>query len=309
MSVPAVEAENLSREFKDTTAVKALNLTIGQGEMFALVGPDGAGKTTTLKMFCGALKPTDGRLRILGHDHEKERKSIKPLIGYLSQRFSLYEDLSVDENLEFFAEIHGIRDFSSQREKLLEFTRLKPFRDRLAGRLSGGMKQKLSLSCILIHTPRIIFMDEPTTGVDPVSRREFWIILSTLLDSGITIVMTTPYMDEAERCSRVGLMNNGNLMTADTPAGIKAKMNGRVVELVCDRPRDALRVLSVVPSITEIQAFGDRLHLVVESSEKNLTVVKSALEGSGIPFQDIRFVAPTLDNVFISILKSERGNH
>ncbi len=315
MSALALEAENLTRVFKDTTAVRDLNLSIAQGEMFALVGPDGAGKTTTLKLLSGVLEPTSGTLSILGRDRRKERASINPLIGYLSQRFSLYEDLSVDENLEFFAEIHGIRGFSAQRERLLDFTRLKAFRSRLAGRLSGGMKQKLSLSCILIHTPRIIFLDEPTTGVDPVSRREFWIILSTLLDSGITIIMATPYLDEAERCTRVGLMNNGRLIIADTPAGIKARMKGRVVELVCDTPRNAFQALRSAPSFSDVQAFGDRLRLVVEddtrsslgSGEKSLDAIRDTIEDLGIRVQGLRFTAPTLEHVFISILKSERG--
>ena len=195
----AIEISGLCRNYGAVEAVRSLDLRIEAQEMFALVGPDGAGKTTTMRLLCGILKPDAGSIRIFGRELEKNLPWVKSQIGYLSQRFSLYGDLTVDENIEFFARIHGVRDFDDRRSELLSFTRLLPFRSRQAERLSGGMKQKLALACTLVHRPRIIFLDEPTTGVDPVSRREFWIILSRLLREGITIVMSTPYLDEAER--------------------------------------------------------------------------------------------------------------
>lgn len=300
----AVETKGLCKTFESTEAVRSLDLTVREGEMFALVGPDGAGKTTTLRMLCGILKPTSGRARVLGYDLEKESDRIKNEIGYFSQKFSLYGDLTIDENIEFFAEIHLVRDFRRRREELLEFTRLGPFRDRLADKLSGGMRQKLALACTLIHTPRIIFLDEPTTGVDPVSRRDFWKILSTLLRSGITIVMTTPYMDEAERCSRVGLLSAGRLLAADTPQAVRGLMRGTVVEIVCPEIRRAFAVLGKLPQVREVQLFGDRLNVVVEEPDKEIPLIEAALGEQGIPIVQRRVLPPSLENVFISVTQS-----
>jgi len=304
MTAFAVETQGLGKTFGLIEAVRSLDLTVREGEMFGLVGPDGAGKTTTIRMLCGILKPTSGRASILGYDLEKESDQIKNHIGYFSQKFSLYGDLTVDENIEFFAEIHLVGDFRKRREELLEFTRLGPFRKRLAGRLSGGMRQKLALACTLIHTPRLIFLDEPTTGVDPVSRRDFWKILSSLLRSGITIVMTTPYMDEAERCSRVGLLSGGRLLAADTPQAVKALMRGVVVEILCPEIRRAFAVLKKLPDVREVQLFGDRLNVVVEEPEKDVSLIEAALAGEGIPVVQKRVLPPTLENVFISVTQS-----
>jgi ABC-2 type transport system ATP-binding protein len=285
-------------------AVRALDLSVGEGEMFGLVGPDGAGKTTILRMLCGLLRPTSGRASVLGYDVVEDADRLKSRIGYFSQKFSLYGDLTVDENIEFFAEIHLVRDFRRRREELLEFTRLSPFRDRLADRLSGGMRQKLALACALVHTPRIIFLDEPTTGVDAVSRRDFWKILSRLSRSGITIVMTTPYMDEAERCSRVALLGQGRLLAADTPQGIKTLMRGTVVEIVCPEIRRAFGVLKTVPGVTEVQLFGDRLNAVVADPDREIPLIEAALASAGIPVLQRRVLAPSLENVFISVTES-----
>src|SRR5512136_3002510 len=241
--VAVVETRGLGRTFGSVEAVRGLDLTVFAGEMFGLVGPDGAGKTTTVRLLCGLLPPTSGTAAVLGFDVVKDASRLKSRIGYFSQRFSLYGDLTVDENIAFFAEIHLVRDYQARREELLEFTRLAPFRDRLADRLSGGMRQKLALACALIHTPRIIFLDEPTTGVDAVSRRDFWKILSRLLRSGITIVMTTPYMDEAERCTRVARLTEGRRLAAETPQAIKGLMRGTVVEIVCPEIRRGYAVL------------------------------------------------------------------
>jgi ABC-2 type transport system ATP-binding protein len=275
--------------------------------MFGLVGPDGAGKTTTIRMLCGILLPTAGSASVLGYDLVKEADAIKRHIGYLSQRFSLYGDMTVDENIEFFAEINQVFDYRERREELLGFTRLTPFRDRLAERLSGGMKQKLALACTLVHTPKIIFLDEPTTGVDPVSRRDFWKILQSLLQQGVTIVMSTPYLDEAERCSRVALMNQGKLMRVDTPIAMKDAMRGEVVEIVCDRVRDGFRLLKERWPDAEVQAFGDRLNVVVENARRDSSDLRDTLQKAGISIASLRVISPSLENVFISMLTHTEG--
>jgi ABC-2 type transport system ATP-binding protein len=304
MSGIVVETRGLRKSFGPIEAVRSLDLTVRAGEMFALVGPDGAGKTTTVRMLCGVLPPTAGGATVLGFDLRRQAAEVKTRIGYLSQKFSLYGDLTVDENIEFFAEIHRVRDFRGRREELLAFTRLAPFRARLAERLSGGMRQKLALACTLIHTPRLIFLDEPTTGVDPVSRRDFWSILSLLLKSGITIVMTTPYMDEAERCSKVGLLAEGRLLAADTPQNVKRLMRGTVVEIVCPEIRRAFGILKGIPGIREVQLFGDRLNAVVDDPERELPRIEAALAAEKIPLLGRRLLPPSLENVFISVTES-----
>jgi ABC-2 type transport system ATP-binding protein len=298
----AIRIEGLSRSFGPITAVNDLRFSIGQGEMFGLVGPDGSGKTTAIRMLCGILAPTSGSATILGKSILTETDAVKREIGYLSQRFSLYGDLSVDENIEFFAEINGVYDFKARRQELLDFTRLTPFRTRLAEKLSGGMKQKLALACTLIHEPRIIFLDEPTTGVDPVSRRDFWKILQRLLTQGITIVMSTPYLDEAERCSRIALMNNGSALLVDTPAATKQRMRGTVLEIVCDRVRDGFNLLKKTAVAREVQAFGDRLNVIVSDAERDRDAISAVLRSAGITVSGLRVIPPSLENVFISIL-------
>ncbi len=302
---PAIQMTGLSYSYGSVSAVSSLDLRVEANEMFALVGPDGAGKTTTIRLLCGILKPRAGSVQILGHELERDLPWVKEHIGYLSQRFSLYGDLSVDENIEFFARIHGVRDFQDRREELLSFTRLLPFRGRLADRLSGGMKQKLALACTLVHRPRIIFLDEPTTGVDPVSRREFWIILSQLLREGITIVMSTPYLDEAERASRVGLMNAGRLMAAESPARIKAAMKGSVLEIICADIRRASTVLRRLEELREVQLFGDRLNAVVREARAGEQAVRRALGEAGIQITSLRVIPSSLENAFISLIRSE----
>ena len=303
MAELAVQTSGLSKSFGKIQAVTGLDLAVPRGEMFSLVGPDGAGKTTTIRMLCGLLPPTSGKARVLGYDLVGQSDKIKRSIGYLPQKFSLYGDLTIEENIEFFAEIHRVDRFGPRRDELLDFTRLTPFRKRLADRLSGGMRQKLALVCTLIHTPRLLFLDEPTTGVDPVSRRDFWKILSDLLKTGITILMTTPYLDEAERCSRVGLMNGGRLMTAAPPAEVKALMRGTVVEIVCGDTFGARAALRGLPAAREVQIFGDRLDIVVDDMEKDLPAVEARLSQAGIVVLDRRAVPPSLENVFISVTR------
>jgi ABC-2 type transport system ATP-binding protein len=231
---PIIETRELTRRFGDVTAVDHLNLTISAGEIFGLVGPDGAGKTTTLRMLCSLVDPTEGTARVAGHDVVREPQGVKDRIGYMAQRFGLYLDLSVQENMNFYADLFGI--IGPQRaeltSQLLQMTRMEPFRERQAGRLSGGMKQKLALMCTLLHRPEILFLDEPTNGVDPVSRRDFWAILYQLLKDGITILMTTAYLDEAERCNRVGLMHKGRLINCDAPEVLKRNAGAETMEAV-----------------------------------------------------------------------------
>jgi drug efflux transport system ATP-binding protein len=218
-----IETRDLTRRFGPLVAVDRLNLTVERGEIFGLVGPDGAGKTTTLRMLCGLMDPTEGSARVAGFDVSRQAQSVKDQIGYMAQRFGLYGDLTVDENMVFYADLFGITGArrATLTAELLRMTRMEPFRSRQAGRLSGGMKQKLALMCTLLHRPQILFLDEPTNGVDPVSRRDFWAILYQLLKEGITIFMTTAYLDEAERCNRVGLMHRGKLIRCETPEAMK----------------------------------------------------------------------------------------
>lgn len=222
----AIELRGVTKRYGPTQALDAVTLQVRRGEMFGLIGSDGAGKTTAIRLMCGLLRADSGDIRVLGHDPVREHRRMTERVGYLSQRFSLYGDLTIDENVAFFAEIHGVTHYEPRRDQLLDMTQLTPFRTRLADRLSGGMKQKLALACTLVHEPELILLDEPTTGVDPVSRREFWKLLSEFLSAGITIVMSTPYMDEAERCSRVALLHDGRLLACDEPSSLRAAMPG-----------------------------------------------------------------------------------
>ncbi len=306
MNPMVVETNGLSRAFGPLRAVESVTLSVEEGEMFGLVGPDGAGKTTLIRMLCGILAPTAGTAKVLGFDVVKEADRVKKDIGYLSQRFSLYGDLTVDENIEFFAEINGVFDYRNRRDELLEFTRLAPFRDRLADRLSGGMRQKLALACTLVHTPKIILLDEPTTGVDPVSRRDFWKILQSLLREGITILMSTPYLDEAERCSRVALMNAGTIMRVDAPPALKAAIDREILEIVCHPVRDAFRILRASSRELEIQAFGDRLHVLVDRAALRGEEFTRELTRGGVSVSGVRRIGPSLENVFISLLSQQK---
>jgi ABC-2 type transport system ATP-binding protein len=312
----SVETQGLSKNFAEIRAVKNLTLSVSKGEMFSIVGPDGAGKTTTIRMLCGIIQPSSGRAKIMGYDVGTEMEEVKKHIGYLSQKFTLYGDLTVDENIEFFAEIHQVKNYRKRRDEILEFTRLQPFRRRPAENLSGGMKQKLALACTLIHTPDVLLLDEPTTGVDVVSRRDLWKILSSLLKVGITIIMTTPYLDEAERCSRVALMSGGALMMVDTPQNIKASVKEDIIEIVTEDIRKAFSLLKKMAMVKEAQAFGDRVNIMVQDEEKDFPLIKAQLEKEGLAVTSWRQVPPSLENVFILVtrprpseenLKSGRG--
>lgn len=297
-----IKIENLKRSYVDIIAVNGVSYSVAQGEMFGLVGPDGAGKTTTIRMLIGLLKPDSGAATVLGYDIITQKNKIKDEIGYLSQRFSLYGDLTIDENIEFFADIHGVKNYKVRRNELLEFTRLTPFRDRLADKLSGGMKQKLALACTLIHKPKIIFLDEPTTGVDPVSRRDFWKILSNLLKEGITIFMTTPYLDEAERCNRIALMNDGEIISLDSPKSIKASLKEQVLEIVCSPIREAYNIIKTKTDY-EVQMYGDRINVALQSYNAQYKNLEKLLTDQHIEIYDHRVITPSLENVFIHLVK------
>ena len=301
-----IKINELKKSYGSIVAVDGVSYEVNRGEMFGLVGPDGAGKTSTMRMLVGLLNPDAGNAEVLGYDLLTQKNLIKDGIGYLSQRFSLYGDLSIDENIEFFADIHGVKNYKERRNELLEFTRLTPFRDRLADKLSGGMKQKLALACTLIHKPKIIFLDEPTTGVDPVSRRDFWKILSNLLKDGITIFMTTPYLDEAERCNRIALMDKGKIISCDTPKNVKDSMHMQVIEIVCSPIRAAYSIIKTSTEF-EVQMYGDRLNVSVFEYERDYAIIKNLFDENSIIETDKRLITPSLENVFIHLMNKPQN--
>jgi ABC-2 type transport system ATP-binding protein len=305
--VSAVSLERVAKAFGAATAVRGLSLAIERGEMFGLIGPDGAGKTTTIRMVCGLLHADAGRIRVFDMDPVRDHRRLTTSVGYLSQRFSLYGDLSIDENIAFFAEIHGVDNYRRERDRLLDMTQLTPFRSRLADKLSGGMKQKLALACTLVHQPALILLDEPTTGVDPVSRREFWKLLSEFLAEGVTIVMATPYLDEAERCSRVALLHEGQLLALDTPDSLRAALPGTVLEIIATDHRRLFEVLGRLPGVTGVQMFGERAHARLAGGGADETArLRLTLESSGVAVESIRPVTASLEDVFIARLDEDR---
>jgi ABC-2 type transport system ATP-binding protein len=299
VAIPVV-ATDVRRAYGDVVALAGVSLDVRQGEMFGIIGPDGAGKTTLLRAICGLERIDAGRLDVFGVDPRRDRRLITSSVGYLSQHFSLYGDLSIDENVAFFAQLHGVRDFRPRRDRLLTLTGLAPFRDRLAARLSGGMKQKLALSCTLVHEPPLVVLDEPTTGVDPVSRREFWKLLAEFVAGGLTIVLATPYLDEAERCSRVALLSEGRVLALDEPARLRRSLPGRTFEVVADDLRTVRDVVSEAYGRERAELFGDRLHVRVEQSV-SVDAFRERLSGTTVRAA-VREVEPSLEDVFIDLL-------
>ena len=300
---PIIVLDRATKRYGATTGVLELSLSIGRGEMFGLIGPDGAGKTTTIRLICGLLHADAGSVRVLGLDPVRDHRRVADSVGYLSQRFSLYGDLSVDENIAFFAEIHGVSAYRARRDRLLDMTQLTPFRTRLVDRLSGGMKQKLALACTLVHEPDLIVLDEPTTGVDPVSRREFWKLLSEFLSQGITIVMATPYLDEAERCARVALLHEGRLLVVDRPLALCTMLGGALYEVMVVEHRDAARVMKRVAGVSDVQMFGERAHVRFEHDAPDLAErLSSSLTAAGLTVASVRPIPTSLEDVFIARL-------
>jgi ABC-2 type transport system ATP-binding protein len=309
MSDDAVRFAGVKKAFDGTVALAGLTFDVGRGEMFGLIGPDGAGKTTAIRLLCGLLHCDEGTVRVLGVDPARQRATITKGVGYLSQRFSLYGDLSIDENVEFFAELHGVRDYRPRREQLLEMTRLTPFRDRLASKLSGGMKQKLALACTLVHEPALVVLDEPTTGVDPVSRREFWKLLSEFLARGVTIVMSTPYLDEAERCTRVALMHEGQVLAVDAPGRLRQQLPGGLVEVVAPYAADAVDAVAALDGVGDARTFGDRLHVrLTREGPDAVNTFANALRPVLVD-AEVRAVEPSLEDVFIATLEEKERVH
>ena len=305
MTDSIIQTTGLTKNFKKTLAVDALDLTINSGELFGLVGPDGAGKTTTLRLLAGLLTLSEGEATVAGYDLRKESESIKKHIGYMAQQFSLYAELTVLENLQFFAEIYDVpkEKMAERTERLLQFARLTEFTDRRAGHLSGGMQKKLALACTLIHEPRILLLDEPTTGVDPISRREFWDILTNLHLNGTTIIVSTPYMDEADRCSRVGLIYEGQLVICDTPRQIKKELPGEMVEFLTNEWQKAKTLVAKLPGVLEAQTYGEALHLLVDDGNKRLPQITQRLTKNGIKFRGARVAPVRMEEAFISLIQ------
>ncbi|OQY35840.1 MAG: hypothetical protein B6I38_01155 [Anaerolineaceae bacterium 4572_5.1] len=309
MTDSIIQTTGLTKDFKKTRAVDTLDLTINSGELFGLVGPDGAGKTTTLRLLAGLLSLSEGEATVAGYDLQKQSESIKKHIGYMAQQFSLYAELTVLENLRFFAEIYDVptEKMAERTETLLQFARLTEFKDRRADHLSGGMQKKLALACTLIHEPEILLLDEPTTGVDPVSRREFWDILTNLHLNGTTIIVSTPYMDEADRCSRVGLIYAGKLIICDTPHKIKDELPGEMVEFLTDEWQKAKIVVEELPGVLEAQTYGEALHLLVDDGNKRLKQITKALTKNGIKFRGARVAPIRMEEAFISLIQKQES--
>jgi ABC-2 type transport system ATP-binding protein len=297
----AIVLAKVVKRYGATTALAGLSLEVRRGEMFGLIGPDGAGKTTAIRLMCGLLHADEGQLRVLGLDPVRAHRALTERVGYLSQRFSLYGDLTIDENIAFFAEVHGVRDYRQRRDQLLAMTQLTAFRARLADRLSGGMKQKLALACTLVHEPDLILLDEPTTGVDPVSRREFWKLLSEFLANGITILMSTPYLDEAERCTRVALVHEGRVLAADEPAVLRQLIRGRMLEVLAHGTA-AVDTLRALPGVLDAQVFGERIHITLDEPATSEERFRSALLATPLADAPVRPVQPSLEDVFIAQL-------
>lgn len=305
---PVVEARGLTRRFEGLTAVDHLDLHVAEGEIFGLVGPDGAGKTTTLRMLCGLLDPTEGEARVAGHDVRREPQVVKDCVGYMAQRLGLYADLTVDENMSFYADVYGISH--AQRAELLpqllRMTRMGPFRTRQAGKLSGGMRQKLGLMCSLLHRPKVLLLDEPTTGVDPVSRRDFWGVLYQLIQDGMAVFLTTAYLDEAERCHRVGVMHQGRMICCGSPEALQGQIEEVCYEVRTSNLRIARQALQSAREVLSVESAGPVLHLFLAASTAP-DVIHRKLAEEGIADAFVQAVEPSLEDIFIArVRKAQR---
>lgn len=306
----AIRTQGLTQKFADNTAVNDLTLSVNEGEVFGLVGPDGAGKTTVMRLLAGLMAPTKGDAWVYGCHTVKDSEQLRQHISYMPQRFGLYLDLTVQENIDFYADLYNVPRQLRQEKipELLAFSNMTPFRDRQARNLSGGMKQKLALACALVHTPKVLLLDEPTNGVDPLSRRDFWRILYRLLEEKVTIFVSTAYLDEAERCARIGLLHRGRLILSGTPDEVKEHMRGALVEIRCNEPRQVLA--SLRESMTSVAAglFGAKIHLVLDGeASQALAAVRGKLADLGVE-AETEIVVPSLEDVFISQILSAEGS-
>ncbi|MDD4197031.1 MAG: ABC transporter ATP-binding protein [Syntrophorhabdaceae bacterium] len=300
---PVIRCTSLTKEFATVKALEDITLEVRKGELFGLVGPDGAGKSTLMRLLAAVMEPTSGNAWVASHEIVKEPERIKEKIAYMPQRFGLYEDLTVMENIVFYADIFSVpKDERPARiERLLGFSNLEPFTDRFAGQLSGGMKQKLGLACALIHTPEIVFLDEPTNGVDPVSRRDFWKILYELLKERVTIFVSTSYLDEAERCTEIGLIYEGRLLEKDTPGAIKARHAMPMIEVWSQNTRAIMQILKDHERVTGIGIYGDRLHIGIDD-RNDIPDILARLSEKGHAVQEYREIAPSIEDIFFSMI-------
>ena len=302
----AVTVHALKRRFGGFVAVNRINLDVKRGEIFGFLGPNGAGKSTTIRILCGLLSPTSGGGTVAGFDIAKEPEAIKRHIGYMSQKFSLYEDLTVEQNIDFYSGIYRIPHEKKAARKawLLEMAGLEDHRKMVTGLLPGGWKQRLSLGCALLHEPPVIFLDEPTSGVDPISRRSFWELISNLASSGVTVFVTTHYMEEAEYCDRLGLIYRGELIATGTPTELKTRyMRDEVLEVACARPFKAMAVIEKIPEVKEAALFGNRIHAATENAESLAAILKKELPEAGFETREIRRISPSLEDVFVSLIE------
>ena len=309
MAEPALSVTGLTRRFGDNVAVDGLTLDVRPGELFGIVGPDGAGKTTTLRMLAGVLPPSEGRGVIHGVDVATDPEGVKPFIAYMSQQFGLYTDLTVRENIDFYADLYRVpKGERPQRlERLFSFSNLGPFQDRLAGNLSGGMKQKLSLCCALIHHPKVLLLDEPTFGVDPISRRDLWLILHEMVEEGVTVLVSTSYLDEAERCDRVALLYQGKVLALDTPEELLRLLPGEVVAVEGPEPRKARDLIRGLPGVLSTSLFGNMVHAVLSDGAEARDTVARALKDAGLAAEALMPMEPSLEDVFLHLVRGEGG--
>ena len=307
MASAAIAVRDLERSFPGVKAVDRLSFDVKYGEIFGLVGPDGAGKTTTMRILSGVLLPDSGSIEVAGFDVVRNPERVKQEISYMSQRFGLYEDLTVDENIRFYAEVYGVKRavYRERSERLLQAADMQQFRQRLAGKLSGGMKQKLGLICALIHTPRVLLLDEPTNGVDPVSRRDFWKILYSLLGEGVAILTSTAYLDEAERCHRVALVHEGHLLFCDQPNALKEKLHNNVIAIATADPRGARTAIANVAGVQSVVLVGDGVHLLVDDAVRAMPGLRQRMDEAKIGYSSVEAVTASLEDVFVNAVESD----